>query len=99
MVQNKIHTKIIWHQIENTQHNTKSNIIIIMAIMFGKNKNEKPNNNWRKSNGNTLKQKNDESTNIRRIEHQMLNVEMPNMKAEKQKHSVESLKTPQRKHQ
>jgi hypothetical protein len=29
----------------------------------------------------------------------MLNVEMPNMKAKKQKHSVESLKTPQRKHQ
>ncbi len=29
----------------------------------------------------------------------MLNVEMPNMKAETQKHSVESLKTPQGKHQ
>jgi hypothetical protein len=29
----------------------------------------------------------------------MLNVEMPNMKAKKQKHSVESLKTPQKKHQ
>jgi hypothetical protein len=71
-----------------------------MAIMFRKNKNEKPNNIWRKNNGNILKQKIDESTNIQRIEHQMLNVEMPNMKVEKQiKHSVESLKTPQRKHQ
>jgi hypothetical protein len=55
MVQNKIHTKIIWHKIENTQHNTKSNIIIIMAIMFGKNKNEKPKKIWREDNGNIFK--------------------------------------------